>query len=138
MFLYRLEKLDRADWDSRLREVNDAVLFIASRFGLLAMHASCYRSSINTLAFLKKVLRTCTGKPVVLVDGGPWYPWALDRYALKWLHVSLGERNVVEKFFRARKERARRFYDNLLSNRLEKLESFLNLFMTWCNHLRKH
>ncbi len=40
-FLYRLKKLDRADWDSRLREVNDAVLSIASRLGLLDRPVAC-------------------------------------------------------------------------------------------------
>ena len=40
-FLYRLKKLDRADWDSRLREVNDAVLSIASRLGLLDRPVVC-------------------------------------------------------------------------------------------------
>ena len=49
---------------------------------LLAVYASSYyyyRSSINTIVFVKRVLDTCVGTPVVLVDGGPWYPWALDR-----------------------------------------------------------
>ena len=40
-FLYRLKKLDRADWDSRLREVNDAVLSVASRLGLLDRPVAC-------------------------------------------------------------------------------------------------
>ena len=88
--------------------------------------------------FLRKVLDTCVGMPVVLVDGGPWYPWALDRYGLKWLHITFGERNAIERFFRTLKERTRRFYNNLPSDRLDNLESFLSLFMTWYNHLRKH
>lgn len=40
-FLYRLKKLDRDGWDSRLREVNDAVLSIASRLGLLDRPVIC-------------------------------------------------------------------------------------------------
>ena len=40
-FLYRLKKLDRADWDSRLREVNDAVVSMASRLGLLDRPVAC-------------------------------------------------------------------------------------------------
>jgi putative transposase len=105
---------------------------------LLAVYASYYRSSINTIIFVKKVLDTCVGTPVVLVDGGPWYPWALKRYGLKWLHITFGERNAIERFFRTLKERTRRFYNNLPSDRLDNLESFLSLFMTWYNHLRKH
>lgn len=105
---------------------------------LLAMYASYYRSSINTLVFLKSVLNTCTGKPVVLVDGGPWYPWALERYGLKWLHVTFGERNSIERFFRTFKERTRRFYNNLPSSRLDNLQSFVDVFMLWYNRLRWH
>jgi len=105
---------------------------------LLAVYASYYRSNINTLVFLKRVLSTCTNKPVVLVDGGPWYPWPLERYGLKWLHITFGERNSIERLFRTLKERTRRFYNNLPSSRLDNLESFMSLFMTWYNHLRKH
>ena len=105
---------------------------------LLAVYASYYRSSINTLVFLKRVLETCSEMPVVLVDGGPWYPWALNRYGLKWLHITFGERNAIERFFRTLKERTRRFYNNLPSDRLDNLQAFLSLFMTWYNHLRKH
>ncbi|MDA4118936.1 MAG: hypothetical protein OK455_11415 [Thaumarchaeota archaeon] len=37
----------------------------------------------------------------------------------KWLHVTFGYRNVIERFFRVLKERTRRFYNNLPStNRL--------------------
>ena len=95
-------------------------------------------SPINTLAFLKRVTETCRGKPVVLVDGGPWYPWALDRHGLKWLHITFGERNTIERFFRTLKERTRRFYDNLPSVRLDNLQSFINVFMLWYNQLRWH
>jgi putative transposase len=105
---------------------------------LLAVYASYYRSSINTIIFVKRVLDTCVGTPVVLVDGGPWYPWALNRYGLKWLHITFGERNAIERFFRTMKERTRRFYNNLPSDRMDNLESFLNLFMVWYNHLRRH
>jgi putative transposase len=63
---------------------------------LLAVYASYYyRSSINTIIFLRKVLDTCVGTPVVLVDGGLWYPWALDRMdwdAVASQHVRLQER----------------------------------------------
>jgi transposase-like protein len=105
---------------------------------LLAVYASYYRSNITTMVFVKRVLETCTNKPVVLVDGGPWYPWPLERYGLRWLHVTFGERNAVERFFRTMKERTRRFYNNLPSDDLGNLESFLNLFMVWYNHLRRH
>ena len=40
-FLYRLKKLNHDDWDSRLREVNDAVVSIARRLGLLGLPVVC-------------------------------------------------------------------------------------------------
>jgi transposase-like protein len=38
----------------------------------------------------------CTNKPLVLVDKGPWYKWALER---------LGPEYRYERFFRYLKER---------------------------------
>ena len=104
---------------------------------LLAVYASYYyRSSINTLVFLRKVLDTCVGTPVVLVDWGPWYSWALDGIGIRWLHIIFDYRNVIERFFSTMKEKTRRF-NNLPSDRLDNLESFQNLFMVWYNHLRR-
>ena len=105
---------------------------------LLAVYSSYYRSSINTMAFVKSVLDACTNKPVVLVDGGPWYPWALDATGVRWLHITFGERNAIERFFRTMKERTRRFYNNLPSDSLPNLQAFVNVFMLWYNHLRRH
>ena len=38
---------------------------------LLALEASYGRSSLNAPSFLKKALRMCTNKPLVIVDRGP-------------------------------------------------------------------
>jgi len=38
---------------------------------LLALEASYGRSSLNALSFLRKALRMCINKPLVLVDRGP-------------------------------------------------------------------
>jgi transposase-like protein len=65
----------------------------------LALEASYGRSSLNTLSFLKKALRMCT-KPLVLVDRGPWYPWALEGLGLEYRYERFGMRNRVERFFR--------------------------------------
>ncbi len=40
-FLYRLKKIEYDDWNSRLRNVNDAVLSLASRLGLLREPVVC-------------------------------------------------------------------------------------------------
>ena len=44
---------------------------------LLAMEATWSRSAIHALLFLRKVLGRCTNRPTFVVDGGPWYRWAL-------------------------------------------------------------
>jgi transposase-like protein len=50
---------------------------------LLALEASYGRSSLNALAFLKKALRMCTNKPLVIVDKGPWYRWAFESIGMR-------------------------------------------------------
>jgi len=67
---------------------------------LLALEASYGRSSLNTLSFLKKALKMCTNKPLVLVDRGPWYRWAFERLGLEYRYERFGMRNKVERFFR--------------------------------------
>jgi len=63
---------------------------------LLALEASYSRSCLNTITLLEKALKLCSNKPLVIVDRGPWYRWALDR---------LGVEYRVERFFRYLKER---------------------------------
>jgi transposase-like protein len=131
--------------DETKQKVNGRQLFVWDAIDtetkeLLAVYASYQRSSINALVFVKMVLEACDGKPVVLVDGGPWYPWALERYGLRWLHITFGERNSIERFYRTFKERTKRFYNNVNARRgkIHSLEVFLDLFMLWYNHLRWH
>jgi len=38
---------------------------------LLALEASYCRSCLNTLKFIKKLLKLCTNKPKIIVDRGP-------------------------------------------------------------------
>jgi len=54
---------------------------------LLAVCASYQRSSLNSYMFLRKVLKACANRPLILVDRGPWYPDALNRLGLKWEHL---------------------------------------------------
>lgn len=131
--------------DETKQKVNGRQLFVWDAIDietkeLLAVYASYQRSSINALIFIRMVLKTCEGKPVILVDGGPWYPWALERYGLKWLHITFGERNAIERFYRTFKERTKRFYNNINARvgKIACLTVFLNLFMLWYNHLRWH
>jgi transposase-like protein len=102
---------------------------------LLALEASYGRSSLNALAFLKKALRMCTDKPLVLVDKGPWYRWAFERLGLEYRHERLGMRNRVERFFRYLKERTAVFHHKLsardYAQGINNLKLFLNPFILY-------
>jgi transposase-like protein len=99
---------------------------------LLALEASYGRSCLNAPSFLKKALRMCTDKPLVLVDKGPWYRWAFERLGLEYRHERLGMRNRVERFFRYLKERTLVFHHKMSArNHLQgitNLKLFLSLF----------
>jgi len=90
---------------------------------LLALEASYGGSSLNALSFLKKALRMCTNKPLVLVDKGPWYRWAFERLGLEYRH---------ERFFRYLKERTVVFHHKLSARDhiqgITNLKLFLSLF----------
>jgi transposase-like protein len=99
---------------------------------LLALEASYGRSSLNAPSFLKKALRMCTDKPLVLVDKGPWYRWAFERLGLEYRHERLGMRNRVERFFRYLKERTVVFHHKMSARNhvqgITNLKLFLSLF----------
>ena len=80
---------------------------------LLALEASYSRSCLNALLFLKKALKLCINKPIVIVDKGPWYRWALDRLGLEYRHEILGLRSRVERFFRYLRERTAVFHHKM-------------------------
>jgi len=41
-------------------------------------------------------LKACEKKPVI-VNGSPWYPWALKRLGIEYFHETFGERNRIER-----------------------------------------
>ena len=71
---------------------------------LLALEVLYGRSSLNALSFLKKALKMCTNKPLVIADKGPWYPWALQRLGLEYRYT---------RFFRYLKERTVVFHHKM-------------------------
>ena len=77
---------------------------------ILGVYISRGRAYLDSLIFLKKVLKLCANKPYVYVDGGPWYPPALNRLGLLWEHKTFGERNAIEQFFSILKRRIKYFY----------------------------
>jgi putative transposase len=91
---------------------------------VLAIYASRGRNILIALKFLRIVLDRCINKPLIVVDRGPWYRWALDRLGLKYQYQIFGIRNAVERFFGYIKQRTRRFYNNINSWKTQSLEDY--------------
>jgi transposase-like protein len=89
---------------------------------ILAIYASRGRGIPNANKFLKMVLRSCDGKPIIVVDRGPWYRWALERLGITYFHETFGNRNKVERWFRELKNRTKRFHNNVNSKTLKSIE----------------
>ncbi|MGQ9469239.1 MAG: DDE-type integrase/transposase/recombinase [Nitrososphaerales archaeon] len=114
-----------------------AAIDIESR-EILAVYASYQRSSLNAYVFLTMVMDRCLNKPI-LVDGGPWYPWALRQLSLPWIHVTFGPRNYIERWFRTLKERIRGFYNiNSKARGLLAVNSIIGILTYSYNGLRSH
>ena len=80
-------------------------------FEVIHIEVSPGRSELDALLFVKQVLKRCRGEPVVLVDRGPWYNWALDDLDLcDSLRETWGERSLIEAWFGLLKYRTRLFY----------------------------
>ena len=80
-------------------------------FEVIHIEVSPGRSDLDALLFVKQVLKRCRGEPVVLVDRGPWYNWALDDLDLcDSRRETWGERSLVEAWFGLLKYRTRLFY----------------------------
>jgi transposase-like protein len=89
---------------------------------ILALYASRGRGIPNAIKFLKMVLRSCDGKPVIVVDRGPWYRWSLERLGITYFHETFGNRNKIERWFRELENRTKRFYNNVNSKTLKSIE----------------
>jgi putative transposase len=80
-------------------------------FEVVHIEVSPGRSDLDALLFLKTVLKRCRGQPVIVVDRGPWYNWALDNLDLcESRRETWGERSLVEAWFGLFKYRTRLFY----------------------------
>jgi len=71
--------------------------------------ATKYREGIDALRFLKRCLRYCKGKPIIVTGGGPRYRWPARRLGLKHVVMCGGERNYIERWFETFKDRLRAF-----------------------------
>jgi len=69
--------------DETTVSVEDSEVYVwaavdADTFEVVHIEGSPGRSDLDALLFLKTVLKRRRGQPVVVVDRGPWYNWALD------------------------------------------------------------
>ena len=73
-------------------------------------------------------LKLCSNKPMVIIDRGPWYRWALDRLGLEYEYQRFSMKSRVERFFRYLKERTMVFYHKLSArNNIQGIKN-LNLY----------
>jgi transposase-like protein len=78
---------------------------------VLAVYASRGRGVPCAVKFLRKVLDPCECKPVIVVDRGPCYRWALDRLGITYFQETFGKRNRIERWFKEMKEKTKIFYN---------------------------
>jgi putative transposase len=102
---------------------------------VLAVYAS--RGIPSAIKFLRRVLDSCEGKPVIVVDRGPWYRWALDRLGITYIHETLGKRNRIERWFREMKDRTKRFHNNINAKTLKSLEELVTAIAAMHNIIRQ-
>ena len=64
---------------------------------VIAVSVTTGRSYLEAMRFLRRVKQVCKGKlPRIFVDGGVWYPWALQRVGFTYSVVCFGPRSAVE------------------------------------------
>ena len=105
---------------------------------IVHLHVSKYRETIDVLRFLRRALRCCEGKPILVTDGGPWYRWPAQRLGLKHIVISGREHNYIERWFETFKDRLRAFDCYFPTRNLESVENFGAAFCFWYNHCRPH
>ena len=91
---------------------------------ILAIYASRSRSMLIALKFLRIVLDRCLNKPLIIIDRGPWYRWALERLGIRYRYQRFSLRNTVERFFGYIKQRTRRFYSNINTWSIKSIEDY--------------
>jgi transposase-like protein len=80
-------------------------------------------------------MKKCRGKlPHVFVDGGTWYPWALQRYGFNYTVIHFGPRSAIERFFSQIDWRIRRFWETFPSKAtIKSVENWAKAFSGFIN-----
>ncbi len=130
--------------DEKEITINGTTIFIWGAVDLddekiLAVWVSFGRSGLEAKAFLKKVRSTCKGRlPRIFVDGGTWYPWAMDQAGFqKRTVVSFGPRSAIERLFGDIECRIRRFWNGYIGKySRESVERWVKAFAGFRNWMK--
>ena len=115
------KKRKRVAIDEKELTINGTTIFIWGAVDLddekvIAVWVSFGRSGLEAKSFLKKVKSVCKGRlPRIFIDGGSWYPWALNVVRFKrYTVVSFGPRSAIERLFGDIECRIRRFWNGFI------------------------
>jgi transposase-like protein len=149
MWVHRFSSLFRPSRRvSRLVAVDETVLKVSGQTchlwaeidvdtdEVLAVYASRGRGIPCAIKFLRKILDPCEGKPLIVVDRGPWYRWALDRLGITYIHETFGSRNRIGRWFRKTKDRTKRSHNNINAKALKSLEELATAIAATHNIIR--
>jgi putative transposase len=127
--------------DEKEIKLNGTTVFIWGAVDLddekvIAVWVSFGRSGLEAMAFLKKVKHACKGKlPRIFIDGGSWYPWALDRVGFeRHTVISFGPRSAIERLFGDIEKRIRQFWNGFIGTYTrEGMEQWVEAFAGFRN-----
>ena len=130
--------------DEKEITINGTTIFIWGAVDLddekvIAVWVSFGRSGLEASAFLKKVRDACEGElPRVFVDGGRWYPWALNKTGFKkYTVMTFGHRSAIERLFGDIECRIRRFWNGFIGNYNRKsMQQWIEAFAGFRNYIK--
>jgi len=129
--------------DEKQIQINGETIYIWAAVDLddekiIAVWVSFGRSCFEAMMFLKKVKSVCKGKlPIVFIDGGNWYPWALQKLGFdRYNVVRFGPRSAIERFFGDLERRLRRFLNKYRGKHYsrESMENWIKAFAGFRNY----
>ncbi|VVB88204.1 DDE domain protein [uncultured archaeon] len=130
--------------DEKEISINGMKMFIWGAVDLddekvIAVWVSFGRSSLEAAAFLKRVRAACDGKlHRVFIDGGTWYPWALNKTGFKrYTVIAFGYRSAIERFFGDIEGRIRRFWNGFVGNyNRDSMQLWVKAFAGFRNYMK--
>jgi len=140
----KVKERKRIAVDEKEMKINGTTIFIWAAVDLddekiIATWVSFGRSGIEAKSFLKKVKSACIGRlPRIFIDGGSWYPWALNVVGFKrYTVISFGPRSAIERLFGYIEWRIRRFWNGFTGKySRESMERWMKSFSGFRNLMR--